>query len=124
MGIPITLILTPIATIWYFPKKSISIKGIQDLVEYMLFSIAMLLFCAMGQCCEMVIEMNWKNSALEALWNDWYDEHYTRDCFENGEEIFRLEIPPECAAKNEAVLKKLRKDRNPFQDKNEKMKKK
>jgi len=112
--IPITLILVPIATTLYFPRRVFSFSGLQALAEFCLFCAVALPFAALGQFCEMVIGLNWKASCLEDLWNVWYETQYLRDCFEDGKEIFALNVPPECTAKNNAVLKTLSKVKNPF----------
>jgi hypothetical protein len=114
--VPIMLILAPVSAMIYFPRRAFSVEGIQNLAEYYLFCVCAIPFAAMGQFCEMVFCLNWKADCLEDLWNVWYENQYVRDCFQDGEEIFVLEVPPECAAKNASVLKNLRKVKNPFND--------
>lgn len=101
--IPIMLILTPITVVRYFPSRFFSIYGVIEFIEFLLATVLVVPFVVIGQFCEMVLCLNWKASALEGLWKEWYDSNYAPDCIDGaGKEMFEHSNPhpdPDCSDK-------------------------
>jgi len=85
---PIMLILTPYTVMRYFPARFFHPYIVVETVEYLLFVAFAVPFVVVGQCCEMVVGLNWSASALQDLWTKWYNWNYKPDCIINGEEMF------------------------------------
>merc|ERR1712117_873159 len=95
MMVPVIIFIPLYLSFRYFPARTLSPRGIQDILEYFIFVLVAAPFGLVGQLLEIMFEVHWHPSALEELWEKWYRIAYIPDCYVNGEDPFCNTVPKE-----------------------------